>query len=89
MRIAINGFGRIGKNFLWVLLEDHAARKKITVAAINLGPADINSVAYFFKYDSVLGTYPGAVEVKNNELVIENNYRIPLLTVADPATIDW
>ncbi len=93
MRIAINGFGRIGKNFLRVLLADKHAERLLSVAAINIGPSDIDGVAYFFKYDSILKTYKGAVSYKDKKLHIESEdgiqHVIAILAEKDPALCNW
>jgi len=88
MNIAINGFGRIGRNFLRALLKDSQASKKITVAAINIGPGDIKLAAHLFKYDTLLGPFQGMVELEESTLVI-NGKRIALLAQIDPVKIDW
>jgi glyceraldehyde 3-phosphate dehydrogenase len=56
MKIAINGFGRIGKAFLRSVLQENG--KGLSVVAINTGPSPIKHINTFFKYDSVLGTFP-------------------------------
>lgn len=88
INIAVNGFGRIGRNFVRVLLQDKEACKKITLAAINIGPGDISMMAHLFKYDTIMGTYPGSVSIKNSTLVIDN-HEIALIAQRDPAAIDW
>jgi glyceraldehyde 3-phosphate dehydrogenase len=88
MNIAINGFGRIGKNFLWALLQDKNALKNITIAAINSGPSSKELLAHFFKYDSILGAYPGTVEYKNTMLCIDN-IQIPHFTEINVARLPW
>jgi glyceraldehyde 3-phosphate dehydrogenase len=88
MNIAINGFGRIGKTFLRSLLTDTAAREKIKVAAINVGPDDITLSAHLFKYDSLMGTYPGVVEIIDKKLVIDG-IPIHLCNETDPEKLPW
>jgi glyceraldehyde 3-phosphate dehydrogenase len=88
MNIAINGFGRIGKNFLRALLQDAQAQSKIHVVAINLGPTSVEHVALLFKYDSVLGTYQDTVEVVEGYLCV-GVYRIKLLNCMEPADAHW
>jgi len=53
MRIAINGFGRIGRTFLRTILQDKNAGKKLEVVAINVGPAKVEFTAHMFKYDTL------------------------------------
>lgn len=88
MRIAINGFGRIGRNFLRILLQDSHALKKIDIVAINIGPACIDSLAHMFKYDTLMGTFDKPVTLEGNELVI-GDYRINIIAECDPAKCPW
>ena len=88
LSIAINGFGRIGKNFLRVLLSDKKALEKIKVAVINIGPADPIAVAHGFKYDTIMGTYNGKVSYENNNLVIDD-LKIPVIAISDAEKLDW
>lgn len=88
MRIAINGFGRIGRNFLRVLLQDPQAGKAITVAAINIGPGRIDYVPHLFKYDTLLGTLDQEVALDGTELVI-GSLRIPIYALADASQLPW
>jgi glyceraldehyde 3-phosphate dehydrogenase len=88
MRIAISGFGRIGRNFLRVLLADRTACEKITVVAINVGPAIKEHTAHLFKYDTLLGTYDGSVAYADDALIVDN-YTIPVIAEPDPAKINW
>lgn len=82
MRIAINGFGRIGR-----LVLRAAIQKKIEVVAINdLVPAD--NLAYLFQYDSVHGIYPGTVEAKENSLWIDGQ-EIRVYGEKDPLLLPW
>jgi glyceraldehyde 3-phosphate dehydrogenase len=88
VRIAINGFGRIGRNFLRTILQNPLARKKLEVVAINLGPAKKEFVAHMFMYDTLMGTYQGSVTLEDNVLVIDG-VRIQLLTELDPVKLPW
>ncbi|MFI5333179.1 MAG: type I glyceraldehyde-3-phosphate dehydrogenase, partial [Candidatus Babeliales bacterium] len=88
IRIAINGFGRIGRNFLRTLLQDPHARNKVDIVAINLGPAKKEFTAHMFTYDTLMGTYHGSVALEGNELVIDGK-RIQLLTELDPVKLPW
>lgn len=85
MKIAINGFGRIGKNFFRAYLQDVYAREKIQVVAINIGPADAEYLAALFKYDTLMGTYQGSVEYKNNNLIVDG-IKYPIMQTTCP---DW
>jgi len=88
INVAINGFGRIGRNFLRAVLKDENALQKIRITAINVGPAKLDSVAHMFKYDTILGMYPGQVRVKKKELQIDQ-HRINIINETDPKKISW
>lgn len=88
MNVAINGFGRIGRNFLRCVLEDPIARKKINIVAINLGPSSYQTSAHLFKYDTLLGTWPGSVELKGDKLIIDG-HTIQLSNECNPCDCPW
>ncbi|MGU3539502.1 type I glyceraldehyde-3-phosphate dehydrogenase [Methylobacterium sp. A54F] len=83
VKVAINGFGRIGRNVLRAIHE--AGRQDIEVVAINdLGPVETN--AHLLRYDSVHGRYPGEVGVEGDALVIDGK-RIRVTAVRNPAEL--
>ena len=85
IKIAINGFGRIGRTFFRLGF----GRKELRIEAINdLG--DLNNLAYLLKYDSVYGHYDAAVsaDVKNKKLII-NNQKIDFIQEKEPANLPW
>lgn len=86
MRIAINGLGRIGRNFLRILCAD--STKKIEVVVINIGPARLDMIAHMFKYDSIMGTYPGNVHLEGETLHIDDK-KIPIIAETDFAKLPW
>ncbi len=86
--VAINGFGRIGRNFLRAFLQDQNARNHIHIAVINIGPADPKAAAHMFKYDTLLGTYPGTVTMQQDTLVVDD-YAITMIAETDPKKINW
>jgi len=88
LKIAINGFGRIGRTFLRTIMLDASAQQKIEVVAINIGPSDPGMVAHLFKYDSVMKTFPGDVHSNNSTLVV-NNHTIKLYAESDPEKLPW
>lgn len=88
IKVAINGFGRIGRSFLRSYLIDKDARKKIQIVAINVGPSIIENVAHMFKYDSFMGTLPYDVSSKNSILSVDG-LQIPLLGVMQPTDAGW
>ncbi len=82
-RVAINGFGRIGRNILRAALQSEA----IEIVAIN-DLADVPTLAHLFKYDSIHGPYPGRVEAAAGGLVVDGR-TIRMLQVRDPADLPW
>ena len=82
-RIAINGFGRIGRTILRIAkLRDH-----FDVVAVNdLASAD--QLAYAFKYDSIHGVFPGEVSVDGETITIAGD-RFPVLQERNPARLPW
>lgn len=88
LRIAINGFGRIGRNFMRVVAADACARKELSIIAMNIGPSRPEMLAHLFKYDSLLGKFPGIVEMHDNYLIIDD-YKIQIFAEKDPQVLDW
>lgn len=88
MKIAVNGFGRIGRNFVRTLLEDATAQKHISIEVINIGPARKDDIAYLFIYDTIMGTFQGEVYYQNDILHI-NGHAIRICAVLDPQEADW
>src|SRR5258708_3162422 len=85
VRVAINGFGRIGRNVLRAIHE--ANRNDIEVVAINdLGPVETN--AHLLRYDSVHGRFPGTVTVDGDSISLGNG-KIKVTAVRDPNTLPW
>ncbi|BEV46293.1 type I glyceraldehyde-3-phosphate dehydrogenase [Afipia carboxidovorans] len=85
IRVAINGFGRIGRNVLRAIHE--SKRTDIQVVAINdLAPVETN--AHLLRYDSVHGRFPGEVKVDGDTIDIGNG-KIKVTAVRDPATLPW
>jgi glyceraldehyde 3-phosphate dehydrogenase len=83
MRIAVNGFGRIGRIFLRNIL----VKKGIQVVAIN-DLSDTQTLAHLFKYDSVHGGFKGSVNFDKDHLYI-NDQVIKVLSASDPSTLPW
>lgn len=85
IRLAINGFGRIGRLVLRAIEE--SGRKDVEVVAINdLGDASMN--AYLLKHDSVHGRFPGDVTSSEGEMTV-NGRAIKVLADRDPANLPW
>lgn len=86
MRLAINGYGRIGRCFLRALRESPVAHR-LEVVAIN-EPANLDSMAYLTRYDSTHGRFPGAVEVVDGHLLLDGS-PIRISHVRTPEEADW
>lgn len=85
IRVAINGFGRIGRHTLRAIAE--SGRTDIEVVALNdLG--SLATTAHLFKYDSVHGRYPGKVEVLDNGIDLGNGL-IECFSERNPADLPW
>ncbi|MDH6234214.1 glyceraldehyde 3-phosphate dehydrogenase [Mesorhizobium soli] len=85
VRVAINGFGRIGRNILRAIYE--SGRKDIEVVAINdLGPVETN--AHLLRYDSVHGRFPHEVKVDGDTISIGSG-AIKVTAIKDPAQLPW
>lgn len=85
MKVAINGFGRIGRNVLRVALENNVA--EFDVVAIN-NPGKVEDLAHLFKYDSCFGKYEGTVEVKDGNLIIDGK-EIKVYAEFEPEKLPW
>lgn len=87
-KIAINGFGRIGKTFLRTVLLDQQAKKQLDIVAINIGPSSCQGIDHNLKYDSIMGTFPAKISYQNNTLTIDD-YKIKILTEQNPTQLPW
>jgi glyceraldehyde 3-phosphate dehydrogenase len=83
IKVAINGFGRIGRVFTRAVLETEG----IEIVAIN-DLVDPNTLAHLMQYDSVHGKYQHKVSVVNNEMVINNN-SIKVFSERNPEDLPW
>ncbi len=88
IKVAISGFGRIGRNFLRCVLLDKESLKRLHIVAINIGPEKLNFTSHMFKYDTLMGTYPGIVKLEGNELIIDE-YRIKIVAETDAQKLPW
>ncbi len=85
VRVAINGFGRIGRNVLRAIHE--SGRKDIQVVAVNdLGPVETN--AHLLRYDSVHGRFPHEVTVDGDQISVGSE-KFKVCAVRDPAQLPW
>ncbi|MFX0169250.1 MAG: type I glyceraldehyde-3-phosphate dehydrogenase [Candidatus Hodarchaeota archaeon] len=83
VKVAINGLGRIGRNFLRGALN---AKNFEIVAANDLGDPSI--VAYLLRYDSIYGEFPGTIKPSEGALVIDN-HTVRMFQERDPAKLPW
>jgi len=83
VRIAINGFGRIGRNVLRASLKE----KDLDFVAIN-DVTDAKTLAHLLKYDSVFGILDADIKAKDNSIVV-NGKEIKITAVKDPAQLPW
>ena len=83
VKVAINGFGRIGRNALKILLE----RRDVQVVAIN-DITDAKTLAHLLKHDSSYGAYDKKVSAGENSIII-NSREIPVYVEKDPAKLPW
>ena len=84
VRVGINGFGRIGRN---LFRAAKAAKADIDFVAVN-DLTDAKTLAHLLKYDSILGPYPGTVEVDGDDLVIDGD-KLRVLSERDPGDLPW
>lgn len=83
VRVAINGYGRIGRNVFKAIYE----RNDVEVVAIN-GLMDAKAMVYLTKYDSTQGRFPGHIEPDDDAIILDGR-RIPISRAAHPGEIDW
>ncbi|HDH05932.1 MAG TPA: type I glyceraldehyde-3-phosphate dehydrogenase [Nitrospirae bacterium] len=83
LKVGINGFGRIGRNFLRTCLGEDA----IDIVGIN-DLTDAKTLAHLLKYDSVHGIFDADIRVKENNLVV-NGKEIGVTAITDPAQLPW
>jgi glyceraldehyde 3-phosphate dehydrogenase len=83
VKVAINGFGRIGRNILRAIVE--SGRTDVEVVAINdLGPVETN--AHLLRFDSVHGRFPADVQVEGDSIVVQGR-RIKVTAIKNPAEL--
>jgi glyceraldehyde 3-phosphate dehydrogenase len=84
LRVGINGFGRIGRNVFRAAQEQGA---DIDWVAVN-DLTDAKTLAHLLKYDSILGPYPGTVEVSDGGILVDGK-ELKVLAERDPAALPW
>ena len=87
INIAINGFGRIGRNVFRANYES-GNNNEIKIVAINdLGDTKIN--AHLLKYDTAHGPFDKSVQIKDDKIVIDNKDEVLVLSERDPSKLPW
>src|SRR5436190_13670089 len=84
VRVGINGFGRIGRNAFRAGREKGADIEWVAVNDLT----DACTLGHLLKYDSILGSYPGSVEVQDDRLVVDGE-ELRVLAERDPASLPW
>jgi glyceraldehyde 3-phosphate dehydrogenase len=87
VKIAINGFGRIGRCFLRAAMVGKDFGNIANVVAIN-DLTDAKTLAHLFKYDSTFGKFEGTVEAKENEIIVDG-HALKVLAEKDPLKLPW
>ena len=83
VKVAINGFGRIGRNFFRTALGDSS----IEIVAVN-DITDAKTLAHLLKYDSILGNLPNKIQSSDDEIRVDS-HAIQVFKVKDLASVDW
>jgi glyceraldehyde 3-phosphate dehydrogenase len=84
MKVAINGFGRIGRNFFRAAKRNNAGFDMVAVNDLT----DADTLAHLLKYDSVHGRYAGSVEVVDGDLIVDGD-RFKVFAERDPGALPW
>ncbi|MGI8579118.1 MAG: type I glyceraldehyde-3-phosphate dehydrogenase [Solirubrobacteraceae bacterium] len=85
VRVGINGFGRIGRN---VFRAAHEAKADIEWVGVN-DLTDAKTLAHLLKYDSILGPFPGTVELRDGGTLVVDGKELKVLAERDPAALPW
>jgi len=84
VKVGINGFGRIGRN---LYRAAHESAADLEIVAVN-DLTDAETLGYLLKYDSILGRFPGRVDVGEASLTVDGN-EVRVLSERDPAELPW
>ena len=84
MKVAINGFGRIGRNFFRAAKKNGAGFDMVAVNDLT----NAETLAHLLKYDSVHGTYPGEIQVVDGDLIVDGD-RFKVFSERDPENLPW
>lgn len=87
VKIAVNGFGRIGRNVVRGIFEDQAKYGSVEVVSIN-DLTNAKTLAHLFKYDSVFRGFNGKVEYDDNSITV-NGKKINVYSERDPSKLPW
>ncbi len=87
IKVGINGFGRIGRNILRIIMQEKNLYGDIEVVGIN-DLTDAATLAHLFKYDSVFGVYKGEVTHTENEIVVDGK-KIRIHSEKEPKSLPW
>jgi len=87
VRVGINGFGRIGRSYVRSLLGSAGAAGAIDVVLVN-DITDVKTLAHLLRYDSIHGRFPGKVEERDNQIVVDRN-AMHISAERDPTKIPW
>ncbi len=88
VRVGINGFGRIGRNVFRAAMAQGGGAEQIEWVAVN-DLTDARTLAHLLKYDSILGPYPGSVELKDDTAIVVDGRELKVLAERDPAALPW
>jgi len=85
MKVAINGFGRIGRQIMHIIMQK---KNNLQVVAIN-DLTDNKTLAHLFEFDSTYGRYPGTVSTKGDDTIVIDGKPIKMYAVAEPEKLPW
>jgi glyceraldehyde 3-phosphate dehydrogenase len=87
VRVGVNGFGRIGRNVFRAAMARGDVDEVEWVAVNDL--TDCRTLAHLLKYDSILGPYPGEVEVRDEHTIVVDGCELRVLAERDPGALPW
>ena len=85
MKVAVNGFGRIGRDVVRILVQNNDP--DLELVAVNI-VSDLETNAHLFKYDSIYGIFDGEVSVNGDELTLGEK-KIKVVNDRDPENLPW
>ena len=87
LRVAINGFGRIGRNFVRCL--EGREESGLELVAVNAGSGGLKSAVHLLKYDSILGTFDADIKITGEDTFTVNGKTVYVVSGRDPAAMPW